>query len=175
MKTESSIDSIREIVQDFLVPEPKAIKVEVASLRSEMNTSFDLIRTEMRRRDEKQVQATKSIDDKLTQSVQHLSDNLRQLSDKIDRASRTLGCPRSEKCARLTLFQCSPCAASTSLIARCASSPCSAKTPAPAHSASARLCQSTRHSPPDAPLDPPADSTHSPMSSRERHPRYSRS
>lgn len=61
-KAKSSIDSLREIIQDFLVPELKALKVEMA-------VGFDSIRTEMRLRDEKQTQAIEALSDKLNYAI----------------------------------------------------------------------------------------------------------
>jgi hypothetical protein len=62
MKAKNAVESLRDIVQDLLVPELKSIKVETEG-----------IRTEMRLRDEKQTEATK-----------HLADNIKQLSEKLD-------------------------------------------------------------------------------------------
>jgi len=91
MKVKSSVESLREIVQDLLVPELKALKVEmtllhgeIATVRTEMGTGFEAVRIEMRLRDEKQAQAIKYLDDKLTESTRHLSENIKQLSDKFD-------------------------------------------------------------------------------------------
>jgi 4-hydroxyphenylpyruvate dioxygenase-like putative hemolysin len=102
MKVKSSVESLREIVQDMLVPELKAVKAEITSIhgeiatvRSEMATGFDAVRIEMRLRDEKQTQAIKHLDEKLTESIKHLdekitesnrnlSENIKQLSDKFD-------------------------------------------------------------------------------------------
>jgi hypothetical protein len=61
-KAKSSIDSLRKIIQDFLVPELKALKVEMA-------VGFDSIRTEMRLRDEKQTQAIEALSDKLSYAI----------------------------------------------------------------------------------------------------------
>jgi hypothetical protein len=71
MKTKSSIDSVREIVQDFLVPELKAVKV-----------SIDSIQNEMRLRDENKSRAMQRLDEKLTQTTRHLSEKIQALSDK---------------------------------------------------------------------------------------------
>jgi hypothetical protein len=84
MKVKSSVESLREIVQDLLVPELKALKVDTSSIRHEMTSSLDALRTEMRLRDEKQAQAIKHIDDKLTEATRHISENIKQLSDKLD-------------------------------------------------------------------------------------------
>ena len=62
MKVKSNVESLREIDQDLLVPELKALKVEMA-------VGFDSIRTEMRLRDEKQTQAIEALSDKLNYAI----------------------------------------------------------------------------------------------------------
>ncbi len=106
MKVKSSVESLREIVQDLLVPELKAVKAEISSMRSEMTTGLDAVRTEMRLRDEKQTQALQYLDEKQTQaflrldekhsaafkhldekmsdSTKHIWDGIQQLSAKMD-------------------------------------------------------------------------------------------
>lgn len=73
MKPKNAVESLREVVQDLLVPELKAVKASLDSLRSEMNTSIESVRTEIRLRDEKQTEATK-----------HLAETVKHLSDRID-------------------------------------------------------------------------------------------
>ena len=70
MKAKSSIDSVREIVQEFLVPELKAVKISIESLHNEMKL-----------RDEKQTQAIAHLDDKLSRQI---SNSVQFLSDKFD-------------------------------------------------------------------------------------------
>jgi hypothetical protein len=65
----SSVDSLREIVQDLLVPELKALKVEMTSVRGELVTGLEAIRVEMRLRDEKQTQAIQALSDKLNYAI----------------------------------------------------------------------------------------------------------
>ena len=94
MKPKNAVESLREIVQDLLVPELKAIKVELESQRRENQTRFEslhvelkvrteaistelkvttdalradteALRVEMRLRDEKQSQALGAISDKM--------------------------------------------------------------------------------------------------------------
>jgi DNA repair exonuclease SbcCD ATPase subunit len=95
MKTKSSIDSVREIVQDFLVPELKAVKVSIESLQIEMRLRDekqtqaimhldDKLTQSTKNLGDKLTQSTRNLDDKLTQSTQYLSENIRQISDKID-------------------------------------------------------------------------------------------
>ena len=102
MKVKSSVESLREIVQDLLVPELKALKVEMSSIRSEMSmgfdsmrkemssvrnemsTGFDAIRTEMRLRDEKQALATQALSDKLAYAID-IRERLAVLEDRSSR------------------------------------------------------------------------------------------
>ena len=48
MKAKSAVDSLRDVVQDLLVPELKAVKMSVDSLRTEMKLSDDALRAEMK-------------------------------------------------------------------------------------------------------------------------------
>ncbi len=57
-KSKNAVDSLRDIVQDLLVPELKAIK-----------TSIEAMRQEMQLRDEKQTQALKYLSDKLDYAI----------------------------------------------------------------------------------------------------------
>jgi hypothetical protein len=57
------VDSAREIVQDLLVPELKAIRVEVASLR-----------TEMELRDQRTLEAIRNLEVRMVESFKHLSE-----------------------------------------------------------------------------------------------------
>jgi hypothetical protein len=70
--TKNIVESFRDVVQDLLVPELKAVKVSVESvhtemgyLRSEVKTSLDALRQEMRLRDEMHVQTMKVLSEKL--------------------------------------------------------------------------------------------------------------
>jgi hypothetical protein len=70
--TKNIVESFRDVVQDLLVPELKAVKVSVESvhtemgyLRSEVKTSLDALRQEMRLRDEMHVQTMKVFSEKL--------------------------------------------------------------------------------------------------------------
>jgi hypothetical protein len=58
MKPKNAVESLREIVQDLLVPELKAIKA-----------TMEGIRIEMQLRDEKQTQAIQSLSDKLSYAI----------------------------------------------------------------------------------------------------------
>jgi hypothetical protein len=83
IKAKNAVESLRDVVQDLLVPELKSLKVsqdsqrsetkiqfeafrgEFDSFRSEMRSTVDAIRTEIRIRDEKQTQAIQALSDKL--------------------------------------------------------------------------------------------------------------
>jgi hypothetical protein len=70
--TKNAIESFRDVVQDLLVPELKAVKVSVDSLHSEMN----YLRSEMKLRDEKMEQIIRSGDEKNEQAIRSLSEKL---------------------------------------------------------------------------------------------------
>jgi hypothetical protein len=53
----SALGSFREVVQDLLVPELKALKVSMDSMRSETSLSLESLRKEMQLRDEINAQA----------------------------------------------------------------------------------------------------------------------
>jgi hypothetical protein len=61
----SIVDSFREVAQDILVPELKALRVSVDSLR-----------TEMQLRDEKTQESIRHLDLRTQESIRHLSDKL---------------------------------------------------------------------------------------------------
>jgi hypothetical protein len=84
MKMKSSVESLREIVQDLLVPELKAVKAEISSMRNEMTTGLDAVRTEMRLRDEKQTQALQYLDEKQTQAFLRLDEKQTQAFKNLD-------------------------------------------------------------------------------------------
>jgi capsule polysaccharide export protein KpsE/RkpR len=110
MKAKGTVESLREIVQDLLVPELKSLKVsidslhhelhsevaairgemtslrgEMTSLRGEMATGFDAVRTEMRLRDEKQSQAIQALSDKLGYAID-IRERLAVLEDRSARS-----------------------------------------------------------------------------------------
>jgi Skp family chaperone for outer membrane proteins len=96
IKPRNAVESLRDIVQDLLVPELKAIKVEVESHRRESKTEFDSIRnevkalseslrTEMRLRDEKQSLATQALSEKLGYALD-IRERLAVLEDRADRS-----------------------------------------------------------------------------------------
>jgi len=61
----SSMDSLRDIAQDLLVPELKALRV-----------SADSMRTEMQLRDEKTRESIRHLDQRTQESIRHLSEKL---------------------------------------------------------------------------------------------------
>jgi hypothetical protein len=46
MKPKNAVESLREIVQHLLVPELKAVKISIESLRSEMTVSNESLRND---------------------------------------------------------------------------------------------------------------------------------
>ncbi len=96
MKPRNAVESLREIVQDLLVPELKAIKVELEGLRNEMRSSNDAIRTEMRSSNEalrtemrllheQQKQATDNLADKIGYDMD-VRERLAVLEDRAKRS-----------------------------------------------------------------------------------------
>jgi hypothetical protein len=75
----SVIDSLRELLQDILVPELKALRV-----------SMDSMRTEMQLRDEKTQESIQHLDQRTQESLLHLDqrtqESIRHLSEKLDYA-----------------------------------------------------------------------------------------
>ena len=69
MKPKNAVDSLREVVQDFLVPELKAVKISIDSIHMELKISIDSLRTEMRLQDEKQTQAIQHLSEKLDYAI----------------------------------------------------------------------------------------------------------
>ena len=66
------IESFRDVVQDLLVPELKAVKVSMDSLHNDMAS----MRIEMKLRDEKMEQLVRSDDEKNAQAIANLSQKL---------------------------------------------------------------------------------------------------
>jgi hypothetical protein len=85
IKPRNAVESLRDIVQDLLVPELKALKVEMSAIRGEMTMGFESIRTEMRLRDEKQSQATQALSDKLAYAID-IRERLAVLEDRSARS-----------------------------------------------------------------------------------------
>ncbi len=72
----SIVESLREVMQDLLVPELKAVKIAVDSLRNETKTSFDSLRNEMKLRDEKTEAVIRMGAEKSDQAIRNLSEKL---------------------------------------------------------------------------------------------------
>ena len=73
------VDSVRDVVQDLLVPELKSFQVSIDSLRTEMASiriEMGSIRTEMKLRDDKMEQIVRSGDEKNEQAIRNLSEKL---------------------------------------------------------------------------------------------------
>ncbi len=112
--TKNTVESLRDIVQDLVAPDLKALRVTVDShrnentiqfealrreidalrdevrsssdtLRSEMRSSNEALRTEMRVRDEKQSIALQAIADKLG-TILEVRERLAVLEDRLPRA-----------------------------------------------------------------------------------------
>jgi len=69
VEAKSVVGSLREVVQDLLVPELKAVKISIDSLRSETKVSLDSLRQEMRLRDEMSAQAMRNLSEKLDYAI----------------------------------------------------------------------------------------------------------
>ena len=91
------IDSFREAVQDLLVPELKALRVSVDSVRTEMQLrddklqeSIDSVRTEMQLRDERTQEMIRHLDERTQESIRRLDErtqeSIKALSQKLDYA-----------------------------------------------------------------------------------------
>jgi hypothetical protein len=77
----SVVDSMREVVQDLLVPEMKAVKISIESLHKEMG----YLRNEMILRDDKLEQAMRLGFENTTLAIRHLSDKLDYAGDLRER------------------------------------------------------------------------------------------
>lgn len=82
--TKNMVESLREVVQDLLVPELKALRVSVDSLRNEMKTSSDSLRQEMHLRDEMNAQAMRSLSEKLDFAID-IRERLASLEARLPR------------------------------------------------------------------------------------------
>ena len=74
------VETFRDVVQDLLVPELKAVKVSVDSLHNEMNS----LRNEMKLRDEKQGQAILHLSEKLDFAID-IRERLASLEARLPR------------------------------------------------------------------------------------------
>jgi hypothetical protein len=63
--TKSVVDSLREVVQDLLVPELKSVKVSIDALRNEMKLRDEKMELLIRLGDEKNEQAIRNLSERL--------------------------------------------------------------------------------------------------------------
>jgi len=82
------VDSFREALQDLLVPELKALRVSVDSLRTEMHLRTDSLQKEVQLRDDSLRAELKLRDEKLRSEIQSgdaaTQELVRSLSQKLD-------------------------------------------------------------------------------------------
>ena len=82
------VESLREVMQDLLVPELKAVKASVDSLRSETKTSLDSLRSETKTSADALRSEMVLRDDKLELAIRSGLENtaqaIRQLAAKLD-------------------------------------------------------------------------------------------
>lgn len=81
MSDKNMVGSLREVVQDLLVPELKAVKVEIAALRGDMKLTSDNLRTEMK---SSQEALREEIRIRLEASDRYTEQLIRALSDKLE-------------------------------------------------------------------------------------------
>jgi hypothetical protein len=79
------VESLREVVQDLLVPEFKALKASVDGLRSETKTSIDGLRSEMVLRDDKLELSVRLGLENTIQAIRHLAEKLDDSSEIRER------------------------------------------------------------------------------------------
>ena len=88
MSDKNIVGSFREIVQDLLVPELKAVKVEVAALRNDMKVANESLRTEMKLSHDALREEVKLRHDTLEGIIKHGDQRNEQLilalSEKLD-------------------------------------------------------------------------------------------
>lgn len=75
------VDSFREAVQDLLVPELKALRVSVDSLRTEMHLRTDSLQKEMQLREEKLQESIAGVRTEMRLRVENLGEEI-QAGDK---------------------------------------------------------------------------------------------
>ena len=92
MSDKNFVGSLREIVQDLLVPELKAVKVEIAALRTDMKSSNEALRIDMMSSNEAlrtdmnlSIGALRDeLKIRIEASDRHTEQLIRALSDKLD-------------------------------------------------------------------------------------------
>jgi hypothetical protein len=87
------LGSFREAIQDLLVPEFRALRVSVDSVRTEMQLrdeklqeSIDSVRTEMQLRDERSQESNRQTQELIRQLDGKTQESIRILSQKLDYA-----------------------------------------------------------------------------------------
>jgi hypothetical protein len=70
------VDSFREVAQDILVPELKALRVSVDSLRTEMQLRDEKTQESIRHLDLRTQESIRHLDERTQESVRHLSEKL---------------------------------------------------------------------------------------------------
>ena len=90
MKPKNAVESLREIVQDLLVPELKAIKVELDSQRRETQTRFDSLHTELKVRTDAISTEVKVTTDGLRAETEALRVETRLRDDKQSQALQAI-------------------------------------------------------------------------------------
>ena len=92
LKSKNAVESLRDIVQDLLVPEFKTLKAELDSQRRENKVTSDAIRSEidglrveLRLRDEKQSQSINALSDKIG-ILMEIRERLAVLEDRKERS-----------------------------------------------------------------------------------------
>ena len=96
LKPKNAVESLRDVVQDLLVPELKAIKAELDSQRRENQAQFDAVRTElkirtdsisteMRIRDERQSEALQALRTETGLRFDQINDKLGTLLEVRER------------------------------------------------------------------------------------------
>ena len=68
------LETFREVVQDLLVPELKAVKVSIDSLRSEMKAGDERLEQSMRLRDEKLELSMRLSNEKTEAAIRYLAE-----------------------------------------------------------------------------------------------------
>ena len=84
IKPRNAVESLRDVVQDHLVPELKALRADVESSRRETTASIEAVRKEMHLLHDQTMQAVKFLDEKFSSSVD-VRERLAVLEDRVKR------------------------------------------------------------------------------------------
>ena len=82
--TKNMVESLREVVQDLLVPELKSVKVSIDSLRTEMQLRDERTQQIIRSGDEKNENAIRSLSEKLDFAID-IRERLASLEARLPR------------------------------------------------------------------------------------------